>query len=170
MSISRTYETFWAAAVPGANHGPTTATTVGVRVTFAIDGWILGAKFYGDAGSRGNNVAMLWDLSTVHLLRARAFRPIPTAGYSPAAWQSTYFSPRLPVAAGQTVLVAVLFTQGFYPYLLNGLASAVTVGDLTAPADTPSARNGMLTTSARCFPNIADNANRYGIDVIFGHN
>ena len=120
----------WQNAAPSgaADAADTSAVNLGVQFRASSDGTITGVRFYKEPDNTGAHTGTLWT-SGGTLLATGTF-----SGESASGWQELDFSTPVPVTAGTTYVASYHTDAGHYAYTVNGLASAVTNGPLTALA------------------------------------
>ena len=143
--------------VRGIDSPDTGSVELGVTFQPASNGTITGVRFYKEADNTGTHTGSLWS-SNGTLLATGTFSNESTEG-----WQQLNFSTPVAVTAGQTYVASYHTTTGHYAVTLDGLASAVTNGPLTAEAVGGVYAYG--STSA--FPTNTYDASNYWVDVVF---
>jgi hypothetical protein len=134
--------------------------TLGAEFQAASNGLITGVRFYKEPDDTGTHTGSLWTWSG-QLLATGTFSNESTEG-----WQELDFSTPVPVTAGTDYVASYFTTTGHYAVTPDGLASAVTNGQLTALA------NGGLYSygSASTFPTGTYQGSNYWVDVVYGPN
>lgn len=133
------------------------AIEVGIKFTASVNGEITGIRFYKGTGNTGPHVVDLW--SSAGTLLATATSTNETA----SGWQQVKFSTPVFITAG-TTYVASYHTNGDYSDSPNYFTSAVTNGELAAPAS----GNGVYSYGNNSvFPTNTFKSTNYWVDVIF---
>lgn len=164
------YQSLWGSSTPGAWGGDHSEVVLGTRISFGVDGAVVGARFYQDNGDSAEHLALLmdgWSVGTV--LATARFKPV-TASNIPGdnKWHNAYFPREKKVAAADELVIAVWFAGGNYWRQASGLASGpVTVGDLTAIQDGDGGPNGIYTLGNGWDLHLTFGSGFYGIDVLF---
>jgi hypothetical protein len=134
---------------------------LGVKFSSTIAGNIGGIRFYKAATNTGTHVVALWDSTGKLLAEATA------TGESASGWQEASFAKPVAIAANTTYVAGYLAPKGHYSATNNGLDSAVTSGNLTAPPSTSTA-NGLYAYSSKlAFPTGTYRGSNYWVDVMF---
>jgi hypothetical protein len=151
--------TIWPDTVPaGASDAQDTSLIeLGVTFTPTSNGTITGIRFYKELDNTGTHTGTLWTASGTQLATG-TFTTESTQG-----WQELDFSTPVPVTAGVTYVASYHTTTGHYADTVNGLASAVTNGPLTAAANGGVYAYGSSTT----FPSSTSQASNYWVDVVY---
>lgn len=135
---------------------------LGVKIQPRTDGDLLGVRFYKVPGDFGLHVGQIYDING-SLLAQAAFQNETASG-----WQEQLFSTKVRLRTGQTYVIAVFSSQGFYYYLNNGFESAKVADALIAPASSAVGGNGVyLYSSTIGFPNLTYNSANYYVDALF---
>lgn len=147
-------------ANPDENDG--VQLTLGTRFVPAVNGTITAIRWFFPATpivGTVNGRLYSWTSNTVGILLGSADFVAPVAG----TWNTAAVS--IPVVAGQPYVTAVHTPA---PYVSTGalFASAITNGNLTATADTPTEENGKFI-AADAYPDDSFNSNGYFVDVVF---
>jgi hypothetical protein len=146
---------FAANAVPASpNWNDPDAVQVGVRFSSSVAGSVTGIRFYKGAQNSGAHVGYLWS-NTGTLLATVSF-PAETA----SGWQTAMFSQPVVIQPGVEYRASYHSTVGRYAVDLNGLASAVTNGPLSTPAQ------GSAYVYGTAYPANLSSHN-YWVDVFF---
>ncbi|MEN3305917.1 MAG: hypothetical protein V7603_2119 [Micromonosporaceae bacterium] len=147
-----------------ANATPATATVndpnaveLGVKFTPAVDGLLIGVRFYKGSSNTGTHTGSLWTV-TGTLLATAQFTNETGSG-----WQTVQFSSPVTVTAGTTYVASYYTPTGWYSADSNYFASAVTNGDLTAPAGS----NGVYNYGSDAFPTNSYQSTNYWVDPLF---
>jgi N,N-dimethylformamidase beta subunit-like, C-terminal/Domain of unknown function (DUF4082)/Bacterial Ig-like domain/Bacterial Ig domain len=151
--------TVWPDVLPptSTDASDTSQLELGVTFTPSESGTITGVRFYKERDNTGTHTGSLWT-STGTQLATGTFSNEPTEG-----WAELDFSSPVAVSAGTTYVAGYHTTTGHYALTSAGLASAVTTGPLTVPA------NGGVYTygSSSSFPSSSYNGGNYWVDVVF---
>jgi hypothetical protein len=132
------------------NSDGTPGITFAVTVTFAVDGQVTGVRFYSTTTVSGTYTGALWavnssDPGTGTALATKTMGAAPSAG----AWNTITFDTPVSVTAGVAYRAGVFSGAGRYVATLSFFGSALTNGDITAPAHNGSA--GGFTVSQGTF-------------------
>jgi len=130
---------------------------LGVRFQASGSGYITGVRFYKYSDNTGTHTGNLWSADGT-LLATGTF-----SGESGSGWQELDFSSPVPVTAGTTYVASYHTDAGHYAVTLQGLASAVTNGPLTALADGGVYAYG----SGNTFPSDTYSSANYWVDVVY---
>lgn len=134
------------------------AVELGTVFSPAKDGKITSIRFFKGTGNNGTHVGRIWS-STGQQLGSVTF-----ANETPTGWQTATLAQPVTVTAGTTYLVSYLAPQGHYSYTPGFFNSALTNGDLSAPAG----KNGRyLYGAAGGFPLYDWGSTNYFVDVSF---
>ena len=134
------------------------AVEVGTVLTPAKDGKITAIRFYKGIGNGGTHVGHIWSSSGQQLASVTFTNETPTG------WQSAKLSQPLTVTAGTSYLVSYLAPQGHYASTSGFFNTALTNGDLSAPAG----NNGRyLYGAGGGFPLYDYGSTSYFVDVSF---
>jgi hypothetical protein len=135
----------------------TSPVNLGVRFQASGSGFITGVRFYKYSDNTGAHTGNLWSADGT-LLATGTF-----SGESASGWQELDFSSPVPVTAGTTYVASYHTEAGHYAVTLQGLASAVTNGPLTALA----AGGVYAYGSGNTFPSDTYNSANYWVDVVY---
>ena len=133
---------------------------LGMKFVPATDGVIKGIRFYKGPQNTGTHTGTLWDIL------GNLKGSVTFAHESPSGWQTALFATPVAVLGGQTYVVSY-HSSGYYSATQNGLGTAVTNGNLTAPGSSGAGGNGVYAYGATSFPTASYNATNYWVDVIF---
>jgi hypothetical protein len=149
----------WQDGTPAGSADANDASPVnlGVRFQASGSGYITGVRFYKYSDNTGTHTGNLWSADGT-LLATGTF-----SGESASGWQELDFSSPVPVTAGTTYVASYRTDAGHYAVTLQGLASAVTNGPLTALA----AGGVYAYGSGNTFPSDTYNSANYWVDVVF---
>jgi hypothetical protein len=128
-----------------------------VRFQASSSGKIIGVRFYKYSDNTGAHTGSLWT-ATGTLLATGTF-----SGESASGWQELDFSTPVQITAGTTYVASYHTDTGHYAATLQGLASAVTNGPLTALAGGGVYAYG----SSNTFPSNTYNSANYWVDVVY---
>jgi len=134
---------------------------LGVKVTATANGSITGIRFYKAPLNVGPHTGSLWSSAGTRLAQATFVNE--TAG----GWQTASFATPVAVTAGTTYLASYFAPNGHYSLTANGLATAITNGPLTAPADANSPDGVYAYGATSGFPSASFNASNYFVDILF---
>jgi len=146
----------------------TDPATIGMRWKTATAGNISAVRIHRAADTAPTDDKQLtvgvWDTSG-NLLASRSLLP----GNQEEGWIDVQLTSPLSVAANTDYIVGYFTPNGRESYTNNTFDNAVTNGDLSAPASTMGAPNGVYSlNSTMAFPSTAATNNTwYGIDVDF---
>lgn len=139
------------------NSGDPSPVEVGVKFTASVNGEITGIRFYKGTANTGPHIVDLW--SSTGTLLATATSTNETA----SGWQEVNFSTPVAITAG-TTYVASYHMNGDYSDSSNYFTSAITNGELTAPAT----GNGVYSYGTNSvFPTNTFKSANYWVDVVF---
>lgn len=146
-------------AVPAhpAEYDDSGPVEVGVKFTPAVDGTVIGLRFYQGPGNTGPHTGTLWSASGQPL--AQVTFP-PTSG---AGWQTVGFDTPYPVTAGTTYVVSYYAPNGSYAYDSGFFDTPWTNGSLSAPSD----GNGVYKYGSPGFPTQSYHNTNYWVDPLF---
>jgi hypothetical protein len=140
--------------IPNASDG--IGYELGMKLQFARSGRITALRYWKAAGDSGTHVGKIWSSSGA-LLGSATF-----SGESSSGWQQQALTVPVMVQANTVYVVSVNIATNF-PISLGGLASPITNGDLSAPAD---GSNGVFG-SVSSFPTSSFQSSNYFRDVVF---
>ena len=141
--------------------GESDSVNLGVKFVPAVSGAIHGIRFYKAAANTGTHVGTLWSNAGSQL------RQVTFTGESASGWQTARFTTPVEVTAGTTYVVSYLAPNGHYSLTGNAFSSALTNGQLTAPAMATTANGVYAYSSGTVFPTESWNASNYWVDVLF---
>jgi Domain of unknown function (DUF4082) len=160
------YQTTWAAAVPATLQASGSVHVIANVFNFAVDGFIVGVRFYRHSTNGGEHVGIVLDETDNSLLGVTRFK-YNAAGVA-SAWQHAYLRPRVPVVANHNYYVGVSCSDRLYRYTGNGIPLAgLTVGDITSPADSALLWNGQFSSVIGRNGWTHAARTRYGVDPLF---
>ncbi|WP_245919911.1 DUF4082 domain-containing protein [Melittangium boletus] len=147
--------------VPGtAVQADTKAVEVGVRFRSNVAGTINALRFYRGTGNASGYVARLWTLSGTLLAQ------VPVRDGRIPGWQEGTLSSPVPITAGTTYVVSYYSSNGQFARDVDGFASALVSGNLTAPASVGG--NGVYVyATGGGFPTNSYKDTNYWVDVRF---
>lgn len=162
------YESWWGAVHPTAHQTETVPVTLGHVYRFETDGLILGARYFRHQTDAGQHRAWLQLPGSYQPIAVAAFKDKPAAGVDDDVWQHCYFNKQHFVSSGQSVIVAVHFSDGLFYYAAGMvLIGDVTHGNITAVQTTVDHPNGQFTYDSNLRLNDTFDGSLYGIDVLF---
>jgi hypothetical protein len=140
--------------------------TFGTVFSSSSNGKIYGIKWYFPDYLPNDHVVGLlysWTSNTVGTELARV-----TFTNTQSGWNQALFTSPIDITAN-TKYVAAVWTIDRYVTVSGQFGSAVTNGDLTAPADTTGVHNGKLKSGvgAASYPDSSNSANGYLADVLY---
>jgi LPXTG-motif cell wall-anchored protein len=141
---------------PANDNGP---VNLGVRFTPAVDGTIVGLRFYKLDGNDGTHVGALWSDGGSSLAEV-TFKDESATG-----WQMATFDKPVAVKAGTAYVASYLAPNGHYAFDKGFFDTKRENGDLSAPADV----NGLFHySSGSAFTEQKSNDHdNYWVDVLF---
>ena len=142
--------------------GDNNAFSMGFQFTVSVNGYLNAIRFYRHSGDLSTRTVNLLDTSGTILATATSSNLKP-------GWREVVIT-NTAVSTGQTYFVTVSSgTNASYAYTYSVFASAVTSGNVTAPADNSSAgtvRNG-LYGNLNAKPTSSFNATSYSVDLSY---
>ncbi|MEO5823311.1 MAG: DUF4082 domain-containing protein [Vicinamibacteraceae bacterium] len=156
--------TIWpSSAVPAvAADADTASVELGVKFQTSVSGYISGVRFFKGTQNTGTHVGNLWSASGTRLATATFVNE------TASGWQQVNFSTSVAVSAGVIYVASYYAPQGRYAANVNFFATAgVTLGPLTAPANSTPGGNGVYRYGASGFPNATFSSTNYWVDVVF---
>jgi hypothetical protein len=155
--VSTLFATDAVPKVPAFNDA--SAVEVGVRFKSAVNGTVIGLRFYQGPGNTGTHSGSLWALRGKQLATL-TFEDSPEPG-----WKTAHFTTPVPVIAGVTYVASYFAPNGHYAADPNFFTAPLTNGPLTAPAT----NNGVFRYGGSGFPTNSDNATNYNywVDPLF---
>jgi hypothetical protein len=139
--------------------------TLGTRFVPTVNGTIDGIRWFFPASPTAGTIngrLYSWVSNTVGALLSNADFVAPT----PGAWNTVNLPVPIAVTAGTPYVTAVYTPLGEYVSTAALFASAITNGNLTATADTPTEENGKFV-GGNAYPDDSFNGNGYFVDVLF---
>lgn len=134
------------------------AVELGTAFVPARSGTVTAIRFFKGTGNDGTHTGSLWSSSGTRLAT------VTFTGETASGWQQATLSSAVPVTAGTTYVVSYFAPQGHYSYTSGFFGTALTNGDLTAPATS----NGRYLYAANGgFPTSSYGATSYFVDVVF---
>jgi hypothetical protein len=141
--------------------GDGSSVVLGMKFTSSLGGRVTGVRFYKAAANTGTHVGALWTAGG-QLLGSATFTNETTSG-----WQTVHFDQPVQIDPSTTYVVSYTDPNGHYSFTSGGFTSAITNGELQAPADSTSS-NGVYTYSGNnAFPTSSFAATNYWVDVLF---
>jgi hypothetical protein len=156
-------QTFFGDRVPGtAVQADTKAVEVGVRFRSNVAGTIEALRFYRGTGNPSGYVARLWTQTGTLLAQ------VPVQDGRIPGWQEATLSTPVPITAGSTYVVSYYSSNGQFARDVDGFASAIVSGNLTAPASASVGGNGVYVyATGGGFPTNSYKDANYWVDVRF---
>ena len=150
-------QTLFGDAVPQvASENDSAPVELGTAFSPSRDGVINALRFHKGAGNGGTHVGSLWSSTGTRLAQ------VTFTGETPTGWQRAALSSPVRVTAGQTYVVSYLAPQGHYSSTSHFFDTALTNGQLTAPAG----NNGRyLYGAAGGFPTNSWASTNYFVDI-----
>lgn len=160
------YQSSWGANLPASTNGTGTTLIVANLFSFAVDGFIVGARYCRAANDDEEHVAAVFDEDANGLMGVTRFKF--NSGATPTGWQHAYFRPRVPVTAGVNYYLGVSFGSREWRYTNGALSSAsIVTGDITAIQNSSPHWNGIFGTGFNRIAWTQAAGVRYGVDVLF---
>jgi len=161
------YQTSWASDEPAEAWGGNFPLVVVNIFEFAVDGYIVGARYFRVADDLDSHVAGVFLELDNTLLGVSKFPTILEA--SPVGWQHCYFRPRVPVLAGVLYAVGASFGGGYYGYTEDALtAGPIVTEDVTQIQDSGAHWNGAYGDGFALGGGWTHAAGtRFGVDCLF---
>jgi hypothetical protein len=152
-------QTLFGDAVPQtASENDSAPVELGTAFSPSRNGVITALRFHKGAGNGGTHVGSLWSSTGTRLAQ------VTFTGETPTGWQRAALSTPVAVTAGQTYVVSYLAPQGHYSSTPHFFDTALTSGQLTAPAG----NNGRYVYGAAGgFPTSSWGSTSYFVDVEF---
>jgi hypothetical protein len=155
----------WASSATPVNpsEADPAAVELGVRFTSDVPGQVTGVRFYKGTGNTGTHIGHLWT-STGTLLGTVTF-----SSESASGWQQATFASPVTITAGTAYIVSYYAPSGRYAADAGYFTGqSVDRAPLHAPADSPTAPNGMyLYGTGGGFPTDTFQASNYWVDAVF---
>jgi hypothetical protein len=146
------------------DHNVAVGIETGVKFRTTVAGYVLGVRYYRQAGNAGPHIGELYSYPGAVRLAQATYSDADTS----IGWHSVIFSTAVAVAAGTTYIAAYFDSLGNYTSTASGYASAITNGLVTGLASGTDGVNGLyLFTSTPAIPTNSFNSNNYFADVIF---
>lgn len=148
-------ESFWTTSTVPANTtgNDTSSVELGLLFSSNVSGSVTGARVYCATNSTGTHTVHLWNSHRTSL--GTATLPACTG------WTAVNFASPIAITAGSTYTISYHTTE--YPWNLEYFTSAVTSGNLTAPANAGVYRYG----SSPAYPSSTWESANYWVDVLF---
>jgi transcriptional regulator CtsR/regulation of enolase protein 1 (concanavalin A-like superfamily) len=138
------------------------AVELGVRFQSDENGFIKALRFYKNTANTGTHVGNLWR-SDGTLLASVTFTNETAFG-----WQQQALPSPVAITAGTTYIASYHTNTGHYPLdIFYFTGRSVDRPPLHAPADNPSAPNGVYHFGASAFPTSTSQASNYWVDVVY---
>lgn len=155
----------WSTAPTESDTTSTDARSVelGIKFKSAIDGQIVGIRFYKGAGNDGLHTATLWDAST----RERLSDTVPFAHETASGWQSALFPVPVDIVAEHTYVASYHAPNGHYAFTAGGLDSAVVAPPLASVAGAVDPNGVFSLGTTPQFPDQCFGNANYWVDVLF---
>ncbi|MBO3743305.1 DUF4082 domain-containing protein [Actinoplanes flavus] len=142
-----------------ASSGDGAEVNLGVKFTPAVDGKVIGIRYYQGPGNTGAHIGTLWEADGDELAKA-------TFGSGTGSgWQKVYFAEPVDVTAGQTYVASYWASNGNYSYNPGFFNEPYATADryLTAPAG----NNGVYRYGPDGFPGSSWNSTNYWVDPLY---
>ncbi|MDR7252406.1 hypothetical protein J2X46_001382 [Nocardioides sp. BE266] len=131
---------------------------LGMAFTPSRNGTVKQIRFFKGAGNNGTHTGSIWSAAGSRLAQ------VTFTNETASGWQTATLATPLQVTAGTTYVVSYFAPQGHYSVTSGFFSSALTKGDLSAPAS----NNGRyLYASAGGYPGYTYGAANYFVDVVF---
>ena len=138
------------------------AVELGMRFQSSVAGLISGLAFYKSANNTGTHTADLWS-SDGKLLATATFTNETASG-----WQLVMFAQPVPIQANTVYVASYHTSTGHYADDQTFFASSgLTVGSLTAVANSNGGNGVYAYGAGGIFPTQTFNASNYWVDVLF---
>lgn len=149
--------------VPGnpVEEADTRAVEVGVRFRSNVPGTIQALRFYRGTGNASGYVARLWTATGTLLAQ------VPVSDGRIPGWQEVALPTPVPISANTLYVASYHTSNGRFARDASGLASAITSGNLTAPASASIGGNGVYAYGGGGFPASSYKDTNYWVDVRF---
>jgi hypothetical protein len=151
--------------VPGnPASGDGSSLELGVKFRPAVDGQVVGVRFYKGAGNGGTHVGNLWTATGGVLLASATF-----TNESATGWQEVRFATPVNVTANSLYVASYFAPQGHYAIDRDWFSAAGTNSPpLSAPRDSTVGGNGVYRySSTSTYPGDTYGASNYWVDVLF---
>ncbi|GAA5083547.1 hypothetical protein GCM10025760_00300 [Microbacterium yannicii] len=132
------------------------AVELGLTITPAVGGTVTGIRFYKGAGNTGTHTGNLWNASGQRLAT------VTFTNETASGWQVARFSTPVAVSKGTRYVASYYAPRGHYAVKASAFGTALTRGDLTAPANA-----GVYGYGASGFPRATYGGSNYYVDVLF---
>ncbi|NMO15160.1 DUF4082 domain-containing protein [Pyxidicoccus fallax] len=139
----------------------TRAVELGVRFRSNVPGTITALRFYRGTGNASGYVARLWTGTGTLLAQ------VPVSDGRIPGWQEVTLPTPVPISANTLYVASYYTSNGRFARDPSGLASAVTSGNLTAPASASVGGNGVYAYGSGGFPSSSYKDTNYWVDVRF---
>ena len=146
-------------ALPDGGDG--SSVVIGMKFNTSLEGMVTGVRFYKAQANTGTHIGTLWSASGQPLASA-TFTTETTSG-----WQTVLFSQPVQIEPGNTYVVSYTDPNGHYSFTNAGFSSAVTNGELQAPASSSTANGVYAYSGTNTFPSSTFAAANYWVDVMF---
>lgn len=153
-------DNWWGLTAPTTGPTGTTAIWLGLEFGIEVEGWFQGFRHYVASGDDGNYFGVLWDKTTLEVLKSFAFRPNPSqpANY----WHNCWVKPQLLHSdTNRGYRLAILYPVGKRFQTTGALASNVTHHNITFVKGFTSTALSIVTAT----PTLSTFAP--GIDILF---
>jgi hypothetical protein len=166
MGPQFTYQSTWGSSFPATLQATGSVHVVTNIFTFAVNGFIVGVRFYRTSTTFGDIVGIVQEEADNNLLGVVQFRW--KASGAAAGWEHAYFPKRIRVTSGTRYNVGASCSDRLYRFTTNGIpVSGLTVGDITTPADSTTHWNGQFGPAIGRLGWTHAARTRYGIDPLF---
>jgi Domain of unknown function (DUF4082)/Bacterial Ig-like domain/Bacterial Ig domain/Secretion system C-terminal sorting domain len=158
--------TIFTTQTPTGTPGLDAPVELGVKFRSTLNGFITGVRFYKTTGFTGTHIGELYSSTGTRLAQATF------TGETASGWQTVNFTTPVAIVSGTTYVAAYYNAKGYYVADDNGLATAITNGNLTALANGTDGTNGVYNYSATTpiFPSSSFHSSNYWVDAIFSSN
>ena len=156
-------QTLFGDRAPGnpVEEADTRAVEIGVRFRSNVPGTIQALRFYRGTGNASGYVARLWTGTGTLLAQ------VPVNDGRVPGWQEVALPTPVAISANTLYVASYHTSNGRFARDPSGLASAVTSGNLTAPASASVGGNGVYAYGAGGFPSGSYKDTNYWVDVRF---
>lgn len=167
--LPNVYQSLFGSTPPSTDSGERVQLVLGVQLTFAVAGRVVGARWFRDDGDDGQHWAVIRSPDNSKLEQLAVFRQNAAGSLGANKWLNTYFRPIRRVAAGESIILDVFSEKGYWWYTPGLYASVdLVVGDITAPHH----QAGTFFQGLYDYGNDVKTAfdgggSAYGVDVLF---
>ena len=142
-----------------ASSGDSDSVSLGVKFTPAVDGKVIGVRYYQGPGNTGTHTGTLYAANGD--VKAKATFGAGTG----SGWQKVFFSQPVTVTAGTTYVAAYWASNGNYSFNPGFFNEPYATDDLYLTA--PAGANGVYNYGGDVFPDKSYNATNYWVDPLY---